>query len=89
MTLKCDYCDSATHVEVDCQKRKVDRRLEATLAFVTISLLFFFSLIGGIIGAIWGAMRAGFKFTEDFWPEAWKSVRVKRKDGGQSGGETS
>lgn len=89
MTLKCDYCDSLTHAEVDCQKRKIDKRLAASIAWITVGLLFFFSLLGGIAGAIWGALRAGFSFTEDFWPEAWNSVRGKEKKEGQGGGETS
>lgn len=87
MTFKCDYCESPTHAEVDCPNKKTDRRLEVVLGLVTAIFLCLFALLGGIAGAIWGAIRSGFKFADDFWPEAWISIRGKKKNGGTGGGE--
>lgn len=87
MTFKCDYCDSTTHAEVDCAQKKNDRALEKGIGCITVAFLFIPALLGGVAGAIWGALRSGFQFGEDFWPEAWKAIRGKKKNGGDGGGE--
>lgn len=87
MTFKCDYCESTTHAEVDCAKKKTDRSVEVAIGCVTVFFLWIPALLGGIAGAMWGAMQSGFKFTEDFWPEAWRWIRGKKKNGGDGGGE--
>lgn len=89
MTFKCDYCGSATHAEVDCAKKKTDRSLEMAVACFTLFFLGIPAILGAIAGAIWGAIRSGFKSTEDFWPEAWQSIRGKKKSEGDGSGEAS
>jgi hypothetical protein len=88
MTFKCDYCESPTHEEVDCGQRKADRRTEVALGCFMAMFLVPFVILGGAVGAIWGAARSGFKVMETFWPEAWSAIRGKKQNGGSGGGET-
>ena len=87
MTFKCRYCDSETHVEIDCSKWKSDRRLEFGFGCLMLIIMSPFALLGAIAGAAWGAAKSGFNFCEDFWTEGWKSVRNGKKSEGNGSGE--
>ncbi len=84
MNFKCMYCDSETHAEVDCAKKKNDRLVEVGLGWFFTVILLPFALLGSIAGAAWGAMKAGFKTFEGMWPEARTALRGKEReeDGG-------
>ena len=70
MNFKCPYCDSETHAEVDCNKKKTDRAVEVGLGWFFRIILGPFWLLGSLAGAAWGAMKAGFRTFEGMWSEA-------------------
>jgi len=80
--MKCSYCDRETHMEVDCPARKVERRKEKALGWFFVCLLLPFWMAGAIVGAAWGAARAGFSFCYDAWPESRKWTGAKKDDEG-------
>ncbi len=81
MSFKCIYCDSETHAEIDCAKKRKDRLVEILMGWFFIVILFPFALIGSVAGAAWGAMRSGFRTFEGMWIEAWSAL------GGKNGEE--
>lgn len=78
--MKCTYCNSDTHLEIDCPVRKNERRNEKALGWFFVCLLFPFWLIGAFAGAAWSALRAGFDFCGDAWPESRKWTGAKKEE---------
>jgi hypothetical protein len=78
--MKCDYCSQYDHLESSCPVRKTDRRTELIMGWFFLVFLGTFHFIGMIAGAVWSAMKAGFDFGDGAWPQAWASMRGKKKD---------
>lgn len=78
--MKCTYCNSETHMEIDCPSRRSERRIEKTMGWFFVCLLFPFWLIGAVAGAIRGAMKAGAEFCGDAWPESRKWTGAKKDE---------
>lgn len=78
--MKCDYCSGYDHLESSCPTKKGDRRTEIAMGWFFVALLAVFHIIGTGAGFIWSAVKAGFEFGNGAWPQAWASVRGKKKD---------
>lgn len=81
--MKCEYCDQLDHLESSCPTRKADRRTEVGVGIFFMVVMAPFYVLGLFAGLVWSASKAGFHFTNDFWPETWKAIRGKRKDDGE------
>lgn len=82
--MKCTYCDAGDHLETRCPSLAGDRRKEVALAVVVFLFSFPGYILGFFCGMWWSAIRTGFSFTKDFWPDAWTAVSGKSKDDGES-----
>ncbi len=78
--MKCDYCEKADHLESVCPTKAGDRRLELLLGIAFFVPMLPFYAIGWLSGMAWSALKAGFYFTEGFWPQTWSAIRGKRGD---------
>jgi hypothetical protein len=83
--MKCTYCDGFDHLETRCPSRAGDRRKEIGLSLIVFVVSFIPYIIGFMGGIWWSALRTGFSFTKDFWPEAWATIRGKKGEDGESG----
>lgn len=81
--MKCMYCDQLDHLESSCPTRKADRRTEVGLGCFLMVVMAPFYVLGLLAGMVKSAFKAGFGFTDDFWPETWKAIRGKKKDDGE------
>lgn len=83
--MKCTYCDALDHLETRCPTRAGDRRKELILGMTFFILMLPCYIIGFIGGMCWSALKAGFEFTDGFWPQTWNAIRGKKKEDGESG----
>lgn len=83
--MKCSYCDGFDHLDSSCPARAGDRRKEVILSLIVFLLSFVFYIVGFVAGMWWSALRTGFLYTNDFWPEAWTTIRGKKAEDGESG----
>lgn len=81
--MKCTYCDGLDHLESRCPSRAGDRVKEVIMALIVFIFALPSYILGFLSGIWWSALKTGFSFTKDFWPEAWTTIRGK--DDGESG----
>lgn len=81
--MKCGYCDKYDHLESSCPTKKGDRRTEVGMGCFFLLVLSPFWVIGMIAGFAWSAIKDAFNFGDGAWPQAWASVRGKKKDDGE------
>lgn len=81
--MKCKYCDGLDHLETRCPSRAADRVKEVVVALMVFIVSLPSYILGFLSGMWWSALKTGFSFTKDFWPEAWTTIRGK--DDGESG----
>lgn len=82
--MKCTYCDDVDHLEPRCPTRAADRRKEVCVGIIVFLVSFPAYILGFVLGMWFSALKAGFSFTKDFWPEAWTTIRGKKDDGESS-----